>query len=70
MLKTATTNEIVTKIHNAVLYDRRLKVRELADIVNISIDHVHYILHDVLGMKKLFAQWVQRFLTVDQYTLE
>ena len=64
--KTATTDEIVTKIHNAVLHDRRLKVRELADIVNISIDRVHYILHDVLGMKKLSARWVPRLLTVDQ----
>lgn len=64
--KTATTEEIVTKVHNAVLNDRRLKVRDLADIANISVDRVHYILHDVLGMKKLSARWVPRLLTVDQ----
>lgn len=64
--RTATSAENVAKIHNAILNDRRLKVRELADMAKISNDRVHYILHDILGMKKLSARWVPRLLTSDQ----
>jgi histone-lysine N-methyltransferase SETMAR len=64
--KTATTDEIVAKINNAVLNDRRLKVREIAEAVKISIDRVHHILHEILGMRKLSARWVPRLLTVAQ----
>lgn len=64
--KTVVTDQIVSKIHNAILDDRRLKVREIAEAVNISIDRVHHILRDVLGMRKLTARWVPRLLTVDQ----
>ena len=53
--KTAMTEEIIEKIHNAVLNDRR--VRELADIINISVNRVHNILHEHLHMKKLSARW-------------
>ena len=38
--KTATTKDNVTKIHDLVLADRRLKVREIADTVGISKDRV------------------------------
>lgn len=61
-----TTEEMVNKIHDIVLDDRRVKVREIAEIVAISNDTVIRILHDHLGMKKLSARWVPRLLTVDQ----
>lgn len=61
--KTATTEENVKKINNLVLADRRLKVREIADIVGISKDRVGNILHEILGMRKLSARWVPRLLT-------
>jgi len=64
--KTATTEENVAKIHNAILSDRRLKIRELAEMSKISADRVHCILHDILGMRKLSARWVPRLLTPDQ----
>lgn len=53
--KITTTDEIVTKIYYVVLNDRRLKLPELADMINILIDRVHYILHHVFGMKKAFC---------------
>ena len=43
---------IALKIQN----NRGQKIRELADIAKTLIDRVHYILHDVLGMKKLFVR--------------
>jgi len=43
-LKTATTEDNVTKIHDFVLADRRLKIREIAETVGMSKDRVHSIL--------------------------
>ena len=43
-----------------------MKLRELADIVKISKEHVGFILHEHLTMRKLCSKWVPRLLTVDQ----
>ncbi|KYN30359.1 hypothetical protein ALC56_15335 [Trachymyrmex septentrionalis] len=58
--------EMVKKIYKMVLGDRRLKVRELADMVNISKSAVHRILAENLEMRKLCARWVPRLLTIEQ----
>lgn len=57
-----TTPEIIEKIHHIVMEDRRIKMHDIAEIVGISVDRVHNILHEKLGMKKLCA----RLLTIDQ----
>ena len=49
-----------------VLDDRRIKVREIAEIINMSKERVCYVLNQHLGMRKLSARWVPRLLTVDQ----
>ncbi|XP_036325012.1 histone-lysine N-methyltransferase SETMAR-like [Rhagoletis pomonella] len=49
------TPEMGKKIHKAVMDDRRLKVREVADIVDISKSSVHRILSDDLEMGKMAA---------------
>lgn len=64
--KEVTTDEMIAKIHKIVMSDRRLKVREIAEIVSISTERVNNILHEHLGMKKLCARWVPRLLTLDQ----
>ena len=56
---------MIDKIHDIVLNDRRLKVLEISETVNISVRCVWHILHECLGMKKLFARWVPRLLTAD-----
>jgi len=38
--KMATTEDNVTKIHDLVLADRRLKIREIAETVGMPIDRV------------------------------
>jgi len=43
--KTATTEDNVTKIHDLVLADRRLRIREIAETVGMSKDRVGHILH-------------------------
>ncbi|XP_017481945.1 PREDICTED: putative uncharacterized protein FLJ37770 [Rhagoletis zephyria] len=61
-----TTPEMVKKIHKAVMDDRRLKVRGLADIVGISESTVHRIFSEDLEMRKLCPRWVKHLLTLDQ----
>jgi len=58
--KTATTEDNVTKTHDLVLADRRLKIREIAETQGMSKDRVGHILHEILGMSKLSARWVPR----------
>ena len=52
----AATPEIIYKIHDIVLTDRRVKVRELVEATGISHDTVISILYEQLGMKKLSAR--------------
>lgn len=61
-----TASEIIDKIHDMVMDDRRVKVREIASAVGISNERVHNILHQHLDMKKLSARWVPRLLTLNQ----
>jgi len=63
--KTATTDDSVTKIHDLVLADRRLKIREIGETVGMSKNRVGHILHDILDMRKLSARWVPHLLTPD-----
>ena len=56
---------MIDKIHDIVLNDLRLKVREICVTVNISVGRVWYILHECLGMRKLSARWVPRLLTAE-----
>jgi len=59
------TPEIINKVHDIVLTNRRVKVRELVEVTGISHGTVISILHEQLGMKK--ARWLSRdgLLTVD-----
>ena len=63
--KEVTSQEMIDKIHDIVLNDRRLKVREISKTVNISVGRVWHILHECLVMMKLSARWVPRLLTAD-----
>jgi hypothetical protein len=48
---------IIDKVHDTVLTDRRVKVRELSEAVGISTERVHFILHHELhNMKKNCAR--------------
>jgi len=64
--KSATSSEIIEQVHGMVLDDQRMKVREIAEAIGISKEHVGYILHEELDMKKLCARRVPRLLTADQ----
>ena len=61
-----TTEDMVNKIHDIVLAVRRVKIKEIANIVKISTERIQNVLHETLGMKKLSARWVPCLLTVEQ----
>jgi len=62
----ATTPEIVDKIYDMVMDDRRVKVREIASAVGIWSERVPNILLQHLNVRKLSARWVPQLLTVNQ----
>ena len=41
-----TTPEIIEKIHDMVMDDRRVKIREISKTAGVSNDSVHTILHE------------------------
>ncbi|KAG5338238.1 SETMR methyltransferase, partial [Acromyrmex charruanus] len=67
----AATPEIIHKIYDIVLTNRRVKVRELVETTGISHGTVISILHEQLDIKKLSARWMPheflcRFITVNE----
>ncbi|KAF7280071.1 hypothetical protein GWI33_006453 [Rhynchophorus ferrugineus] len=60
------TDRNIKKIHKMILNDRKLKLNKIADTIKISTEHVHYMIHEYLGMSKLCANWVPRKLTFNQ----
>ncbi|KAF7263203.1 hypothetical protein GWI33_003507 [Rhynchophorus ferrugineus] len=64
--KEVVTEENIKKINKIILNDRKLKLNKVADILEISNERVHHIIHEYLGMRKLCEKWVPRELTFDQ----
>lgn len=64
--KSASTTEIVEKIHDMVLEDRRVTVDDVAETIGISHGTAHHIITEILGLKKLCAKWVPHSLTMEQ----
>ncbi|KAM8716390.1 hypothetical protein ACLKA7_003293 [Drosophila subpalustris] len=58
--------EIIRQVRQIVLTDRRVKLREIAETVEISTGSAVSILHDHLHMKKLNVKWVPHFLDFEQ----
>ena len=63
---TVATPEMVSKVHDIIMTDRRVTERYIASTVGISQKRVHFILTEDLEMRKLSARWVPRLLTLDQ----
>lgn len=61
--KEASTPAKVQAVDKLVREDRRLKVGEIAESLDVSIGTVHKILHDDLGYSKVSCRWVPKMLT-------
>ena len=62
----AVAPENIKQVSKIIMYDRKLKVREIAKMVNISTGSASTIFIENLGMKKVFSKWVPRLLTMEQ----
>ena len=61
-------NKILQTVSDVIRGDRRLTVREIADIMGISKSSVQRILTHELKMSRVCARWVLRRLTDDEMT--
>ena len=57
-------SKIIEKVHDIILNDRLVNVREIFEDIGISHSTVITILHKKFAMNKPFARWVSRLLTV------
>jgi len=64
--KTVTTPEIIDRIHELILEDRRISAKSIAEQLGISREWVGSIIHEDLDMRKLSAKWVPKCLHADQ----
>ncbi|CAG9827712.1 unnamed protein product [Diabrotica balteata] len=45
--------KMINNVHDMIMADRRIKPRELIEVLNISYERVHNIIHNHLDVKKL-----------------
>ena len=64
--KTLTTPEIIDQIHELILEDRRILAKSITEQLDISRERVGSSIHEDLGMRKLSAKWVPKYLNSDQ----
>jgi len=64
--KTVTTPEVIDKIHELILEDRRISVKSIVEQLSISRERVGSISHEDLDMRKLCGKWVPKCLNADQ----
>jgi len=61
-----TTPEIIDKIHELILEDRRISAKSIAEQLGILCERVGSIVHEDLDMRKRSAKWVPKYLNADQ----
>jgi len=64
--KTVTTPEIIDKIHELILENRRISAKSIAEQLGISPERFGSIIHEDLDMRKLSVKWVPKCLNADQ----
>ncbi|UYV84883.1 hypothetical protein LAZ67_X003862 [Cordylochernes scorpioides] len=60
------TQENIDKIHDLVMLDRRMTVRQIEETLDIPKTTVDRIVREHLGLRKLSARWVPKLSTPDQ----
>ena len=61
--RTSRSEDMIARVEQMVMEDRRLTVKEIAANAGISVGSVDTFLHDDLKMRKVSARWVPRMLT-------
>ncbi|UYV75523.1 hypothetical protein LAZ67_13000475 [Cordylochernes scorpioides] len=60
------TQENIDKIHDLVMLDRRMTIRQIEETLGIPKPTVDRIMREPLGLRELSARWVPKLLTPDQ----
>ncbi|UYV62495.1 hypothetical protein LAZ67_2000790 [Cordylochernes scorpioides] len=63
---TSTTDEKINEVEKMILANRRITVREVSEDLNISIGSCHSIFINDLGMRRVAAKFVPKFLNCNQ----
>lgn len=63
---TVTTPEIVDRVHDLILSDRRIAAKTIAETLKISRERVGFIINEQLDMQKMSAKWVPKCLNADE----
>ena len=61
--RTSRSEDMIARVEQMVMEERRLTVKQIAAIAGISVGSVDTILHEDLKMRKISARWVLRMLT-------
>ena len=61
--RTSRSEDMIARVEQMVMEDRRLTVKQMAANAGISVGSLDTILHDDLKMRKVSARWVPRMLT-------
>ena len=60
---TAVTENNIAAVENVVWEKRRVAVKEVSSLLDISVGSAHHIIHDELKFRKVCARWVPKRLT-------
>ena len=55
---TAVTEDNTAAMENMIWENRRVTVKEVASLLDISVRSAHHIIHDELKFRKVCARWV------------
>ena len=55
---TAVTEDNIAAVENVIRENRRVTVKEVASLLDISVGSAHDIIHDELKFRKVCARWV------------
>ena len=64
--KSVTAPEIIDQIHEAVVDDRRISSKSIAQQLGVSREQVRSNIHEDLDIRKLSAEWIPKCLNADQ----
>ena len=64
--KTAVTQENVDAVRKLIEEDRHVTYREIQATLDIGMSQIQIILHEQLGVKKLFSRWIPHSLCEEQ----
>lgn len=56
--KSANGDEMVSEVKEIVKRDARYTVRDVAQLVGISLSRAHYFLQNILYVRKITARWI------------